>query len=601
MMRVPGASGARRWLRTGALMLGIGWETGPALFLGFVLVGLAGSLGPLMFALGLRPLVDGLYEHRTTPAVVGAVVCSAALLLVVCTPAAQNWLTARIRQRSIMVMQRRILVAASGAPGLAHLERADFWERLQMLKRNFSNLLMGMANALVLPLIVVQLLVSAGVLARVNLLLAALPVVAVPAAALTQRAEEMRIRADQQAAPGRRLLGHLSAVASSVASGKEIRTFGLQDELIGRHRDLSSDVERTTEPASFRAYWVGLAGWLIFALTYIAAAVVAIRAAAQGRISPGDVALTLSITAAVVAAAVRVTEVIGLLKRATVVSDDYYWLAEQMADPSANRVKQPVPAALERGIELRGVSFCYPGKESPTLRNVDLMLPAGSVVAIVGENGAGKTTLVKLLSRMYEPTEGTVLLDDTDLASVDYEEYRQRITAGFQDFMRFEFPVQESVGVGDLKSLGDENAVRTALGEANADFVDGLASGVFTQLGSMWEGGTDLSGGEWQKLALARAMMRRSPLLAVYDEPTSALDPQTEHALFERIADSQQRIAGRHGITLLISHRFSTVRMADFIVVLSNGQVLEQGRHKELMAKDGLYAELYSLQARAYR
>jgi ATP-binding cassette subfamily B protein len=600
-MTIPGGRGARRWLRTGALMVGIGWETGPGLFLGFVLVGLAGSLGPLMFALGLRPLIDGLYQHRNTPAVVGAIVCATALMLVVCTPAAQNWLTARIRQRSIMVMQRRILVASSSAPGLAHFERADFWERLQLLKRNFSNLLMGMANALVLPLIAVQLLVSAGVLAQVNPLLAALPVVAVPAAMLTQRAEQLRIRADQVAAADRRLLGHLSTVASSVASGKEIRMYGLQEELVTRHRNLSREVERSTEPASFKAYGVGLAGWLLFALTYMGAAAIAIRAASEGRISPGDVALTLSIAAAVVAAATRVTEVIGLLKRATVVSEDYHWLTGQMGAPVVPAAdRRPVPARLERGIELRGVSFSYPGKESAALRDVDLTLPAGSVVAIVGENGAGKTTLVKLLSRMYLPTAGSVLLDDSDLAAMDHEEYRKRVTAGFQDFVRFEFPVQESVGVGDLTALDDEEAVRTALGEANADFVDRLGSGVATQLGSMWEGGTDLSGGEWQKLALARAMMRRQPLLAVYDEPTSALDPQTENALYEQIADSHQRLADRHGITLLISHRFSTVRMADIIVVLAGGRVVEQGSHEDLIALDGLYAELYSLQARAY-
>lgn len=600
-MALTGGTHVRRRLRTGALMIGIGWETGPGLFAGFVLLGLAGSLGPLVFALGLRPLVDGLYRHHNTPAVVGTVVCSLALLLVVCTPAGQNWLTARIRQRSIMVMQRRILTATSSAPGLAHFERAEFWERLQLLKRNFSNLLMGMANALVLPLLVVQLLVSAGVLAKVSPLLAALPLIAVPAAVLTQRAEKMRIRADQAAAADRRMLGHLSSVASSVASGKEIRMFGLQQELAARHKELSRSVERSTEPASFKAYAVGLAGWLIFAVTYVGAASVAIRASAEGRISPGDVALTLSITAAVVAAATRVTEVIGLLNRATVVSDDYHWLVAELGPAKAAGPRLPVPARLERGIELRGVGFAYPGRESAALRGVDLTLPAGSVVAVVGENGAGKTTLVKLLSRMYEPTEGTVVMDGVDVASMDHEEYRKRVTAGFQDFTRFEFPVQESVGVGDLTALDDADAVRTALGEANADFVDKLDNGLATQLGSMWEGGTDLSGGEWQKLALARAMMRREPLLAVYDEPTSALDPQTEHALFERIAESHKRLADGRGITLLISHRFSTVRMADIIVVLSGGQVTERGTHEELMALDGLYAELYSLQARAYR
>ncbi|TGB15137.1 ABC transporter ATP-binding protein [Streptomyces sp. MZ04] len=600
-MRTPGGNGARRWLRTGALMLGIGWETGPFLFLGFVLVGLAGSLGPLMFALGLRPLVDGLYRHHTAPAVTGAIVCSAALLLVVSTPAAQNWITARIRQRSIMVMQRRILVAGSSAPGLAHFERAEFWERLQQLKRNFSQLLMGMANALVLPLVAVQLLVIAGVLAQVSPLLALLPAVALPAALLTQRAERMRLAADERAAADRRGLEHLADVASNVSAAKEIRMFGMHEELVRRHRELSARVERSTEPAAFRAYGVGLAGWLIFALSYLGAAALTIRAASEGRVSPGDVALTLSITAAVVAAAVRVTEVIGLLKRATVVSDDYHWLAEQLADSTPDGPTRALPARLEHGIELRGISFSYPGKDTAALQSIDLSLPAGSVVAVVGENGAGKTTLVKLLTRMYRPTEGSVFLDDVDLMRVDHREYRSRITAGFQDFVRFELLARECVGVGDLPAIDDEERVRGALGDASADFVGSLAHGLATQLGTRWDGGTDLSGGEWQKLAMARAMMRRDPLLVVYDEPTASLDPQTEHALFERIARSGRRPSDRCGITLLISHRFSTVRMADLIVVLEKGRIREQGSHEELVAANGLYAQLYSLQARAYR
>ena len=603
MAGIPRASGripTRSWLRTGRLMLSIGWETGPGLFLGFVLVGLAGTLGPLTFALGLRPLVNGLYQHHGSQAAWGAVVCSLALLLVAGTPAAQNWLTARIRQRAITAMQRRILVATSNAPGLEHFERPAFFERLQVLKRSFVNLLMGMANALILPLVVVQLLVCAGVLAAVNPFLVCLPLIALPAAALTQRAELIRIEADEAAAADRRGLEHLASVASRVESGKEIRVFGLRTELLERHRELTRRVERTTESAGYRAYLLGLLGWLIFAAAFVGAAAAALRAAAEGRIGPGDVALTLSITAAVVAAAVRLTEVIGLLKRATTVADSYYWLVEQTADPLARETAAPVPERLERGIELRGASFSYAGAPKPSLSEVDLLLPAGSVVAIVGENGAGKTTLVKLLTRMYRPAAGRVLLDGADAEQMDVRAYRRRVTAGFQDFMRFEFLLSEAVGVGDLPRMREPGAVERAMDAAGVDFLDRLEHGRDTQLGSAWEGGTELSGGQWQKVALARAMMPELPLLTVYDEPTSSLDPQTEHALFEQIARSVRDGAAVGGVTVLVSHRFSTVRMADLIVVLDGGRVREAGSHEELMDRAGLYAELYSLQASAY-
>jgi ATP-binding cassette subfamily B protein len=202
---------------------------------------------------------------------------------------------------------------------------------------------------------------------------------------------------------------------------------------------------------------------------------------------------------------------------------------------------------------------------------------------------------------MYRPSSGRILLDDADLSTVDLVAYRSRISAAFQDFAHFEFLLRESVGMGDLPRLADEGQVRQALRRSNATFVDRLPHGMETQLGQAWPGGVELSGGEWQKIALGRSMMRDRPLLSILDEPTAALDPQTEHMLFEEVAAGAR--AGRDDgrITLLISHRFSTVRMADLIVVLQHGSVLETGTHDELMAAGGLYAELYDLQANAYR
>jgi ATP-binding cassette subfamily B protein len=237
-------------------------------------------------------------------------------------------------------------------------------------------------------------------------------------------------------------------------------------------------------------------------------------------------------------------------------------------------------------------------------------LPAGKVVAIVGENGAGKTTLVKLLSKMYEPSSGSIFLDDTPLARLPAEEWRARLAGAFQDFFRFEFRARHTVGLGDVPRLDDEPAVSAAVDRAGAgDVVARLTSGLDTQLGPTWPNGAELSFGQWQKLALARGFMRDQPLLLVLDEPTAALDAETEHALFERYAaaargtslvvGSGESADGR--ITILVSHRFSTVRMADLIVVLDGARLVEVGTHEELMAKGGQYAELYNIQATAYR
>jgi ATP-binding cassette subfamily B protein len=585
-------------------MLAIGWETGPAVFLSFIGVSVVASVGPMLFAFGLRPLVDGIYYRNGGSTVEGAVTCLAALLMLLAAPSANRWTMPRIRERSIMVMQRRLLVLSTTAPGLDQFERPDYWDRLQQLKRNFGDLLMGMANTLTAPLILVQLLIAAAVLARLQPMLLVLPVLGVPAAWLNQRAERVRLASEGPAAAPRRAAQHLFTLASSAESAKETRVYGLEDELLSRHRSIAADVGRITEAALIRSSALSTAGWLLFSAGYAGASIVALRAAVAGHLTPGDVALTLTLATSLIAAAGRLSEMAGLLMRAVAVAGHYHWLASQVSAPggrAASRQRAPVPAVLDRGYELQDVSFGYPGTGRLALAGVTLRLDPGMVVAIVGENGAGKTTLVKLLCRMYTPSEGRILLDGADIQDMDIDDYRRGISAGFQDFVRFELLTRESVGVGDLPRIDDAAAVRGALQQAEAQFTERLANGLDTQLGRSWDGGTDLSGGEWQKLALARALMRRDTFLTVFDEPTAALDPQTEHALFERIAAATRRGAARGRVTLLISHRFSTVRMADLIVVLSQGQVLEQGSHRKLMARRGLYAELYGLQAKAYR
>ena len=277
------------------------------------------------------------------------------------------------------------------------------------------------------------------------------------------------------------------------------------------------------------------------------------------------------------------------------------WL-EDYAAAAARHADQPAPERISEGIRLEHVTFRYPGAAAPALDDVSLFLPAGSVVAVVGENGAGKSTLVKLLARLYAPDSGAILVDGTDLARVDPARWRERLAGAFQDFFRFEFQAAQTIGVGDLPRLDVEPALVAAAERAGAtDLVEALPAGLRTQLGPSWADGVDVSFGQWQKLALARGFMRDEPLLVALDEPTAALDAETEHQLFERYAASAREGRRSGSVTILVSHRFSTVRMADLIVVLDGARVAESGSHEELLARGGRYAELYRIQAAGYR
>ncbi len=260
------------------------------------------------------------------------------------------------------------------------------------------------------------------------------------------------------------------------------------------------------------------------------------------------------------------------------------------------------PAALGRGLELRGVSFTYPGATEPSLEGVDLMLERGTTVALVGENGAGKSTLVSLLARLHDPTTGSILVDGRPLSDIPHAHWQARLAAVFQDHATPHVLVREAVAMGDLAGATDER-VDAALERADATgLVDGLRGGADTQLGRQFAGGTELSGGQWQRLAIARGMLRDGPLLMLLDEPSSALDAQAEDAILGGYLERAREASGRTGgITVIVSHRMSTVRAADRVVHLVDGHVAEDGTHEELRAADGAYAELFELQARSYR
>jgi ATP-binding cassette subfamily B protein len=355
------------------------------------------------------------------------------------------------------------------------------------------------------------------------------------------------------------------------------------------------------------ALWHTLA-WTVFGLAYVGAIVFVAAGLDAG---PGSVLLVLAAGSRLSAYIGATVGEIGFLRGIWLDGSRRLAWLEDYAAALVATADLPVPDRLAEGIRLDHVSFAYPGTDRLVLDDIDVTLPAGAVVAIVGENGAGKSTLVKLLAKLYEPTRGTILVDGSALARMPADEWRERMAGAFQDFFRFELAARQSVGVGDIPRLDDAAAVSAAVGHAGAeDLVSALPAGLDTQLGPTWPEGVEVSFGQWQKLALARGFMRDGPLLLVLDEPTAALDAETEHALFERYADAaRQRADGRDGregaaegrITILVSHRFSTVRMADLIVVLDGARVVEVGTHEDLVAAGGTYASLYGIQAAAYR
>jgi ATP-binding cassette subfamily B protein len=302
----------------------------------------------------------------------------------------------------------------------------------------------------------------------------------------------------------------------------------------------------------------------------------------------------------------------GSFATAAATADRLLWLEDYVA--SADTAGEPAPAALAEGIRFEHVGFTYPGQDTPVLSDICLTLAAGSTVAVVGENGAGKSTLIKLLTGMYRPTSGRITVDGRDLAAIDPRRWRAATTGAFQDFVRFAMPLGDGVGAGDLPRIGDRDAVRSAIDRAGAGpVVSELPGGLDTLLGP-YVGGRALSGGQWQRLALARGLMRDRPLLIVLDEPTASLDAHSEAALFasyrEAALASGERGAlagGPNGhadigtITVLVSHRFGTVHMADQIIVMEGGRIAESGDHESLIARGGIYAELFTLQAAAYQ
>ena len=503
----------------------------------------------------------------------------------------------RFRDKVTIALESHVATLLASIPTIAHQERPEYLDRLAVL-RNHVFMLDHMYMSLFATCgWIVRVGVTIALLVSIHPALALLALCALPPVLTATWRPGVERAAYERGASPTRLARHLFEVATTAAPGKEVRVTGIADRLSRDRRLAWAAGNRPVAAARWASAAWHTAGWAAFGAGYVGAIVFV---SSWLRAPVGDVLLMLAAGSRLSFYVGGTVGEAGFLRFWMDSARRLSWL-EDYASAFAATADRAVPARLSRSIRFERVSFTYPGTGRTVLDEIDLELPAGAVVAIVGENGAGKSTLVKLLAKMYEPTSGRILIDGTELGRVTAAEWRARLAGAFQDFFRFEFRARESIGIGDLPRLPDESAVVTAVNRAGAvEVIDRLPKGLDTQLGPTWPDGVELSFGQWQKLALARGFMRDQPLVLALDEPTAALDAETEHALFERYA-AAARDAGRAAITILVSHRFSTVRMADLIVVLDGARVVESGSHDALMARRGQYAQLYALQAAAYR
>jgi ATP-binding cassette subfamily B protein len=509
----------------------------------------------------------------------------------------------RFRDRLTIALESHVAHLQASAVTIDHQERPEYLDRLAMLRDQvfvLDHMFMSLFSTCGW---ILRLAVTVLLLIWIHPALGLLAAFALPTVAASTWRPGVERQAEERGAPARRLARHLFEVATTAPPGKEVRVTRIGPYLVQQRRQTWEKWYRLVSRARWgSALWHTLA-WGIFGAGFIGA-IAFVAAGLHG--TSAQVLLVLAAGSRLSAYIGATVGEIGFLRGFWLEgSRRLAWLEDYTA-ALTEKADLPAPTRLTRGIRLEDVCFSYPGSERRALEEITLDLPAGSVVAIVGENGAGKSTLVKLLCRMYQPDSGRILIDDADLRRIPATEWRARLAGAFQDFFRFEFQARHTVGLGDLPRLEDRPAVAAAVDRAGAsDVVKGLHAGLETQLGQTWPGGVEVSFGQWQKFALARGFMREESLLLVLDEPTAALDAETEHALFERYAAATRGgIAANNGtgrITVLVSHRFSTVRMADLIVVLDGAHVVEVGSHEQLMAKRGSYAELYGIQAAAYR
>jgi ATP-binding cassette subfamily B protein len=576
-----------------------GYRAEPRLLVASLATSIVAMVPDVLLALWLKLLTDGVLDGDRQAVMIASFGLAASAAATWFVSVVSQRLDRAFRDRLSIAMESHIARLQATVATIEHQERPEYLDRLAVLRDTSFTLDHLFQSLLTNVAWLVRLVLTGILLASVHPALVLLLVAGVPAVATSLWRPGVERAVEESVASHDRLARHLFLVGTTAGPAKEVRVTGIGADLRARRNDARERWRRPVAGARWQsALWSSL-GWAVFGLSYVAG----IAWVARGlEASVGDIVLVVVAGQRLSAYIAQSVAELGFLRGVWLESSlRLTWLEDYAAALEEHATAIP-PDRLRQGIRFELVSFRYPGTDRLALDDIDLTLPAGAVVAVVGENGAGKTTLVKLLGGMYRPTTGRITVDGVDLATMRTAAWRARLSGAFQDFFRFELIARHSVGVGDEPRLDDEPAVVGAVGRAGAgDVVERLPAGLDTQLGPTWDDGVEVSFGQWQKVALARGFMREEPLVLMLDEPTAALDAETEHALFERYAAAARDDCNAGRITVLVSHRFSTVRMADLIVVLDGSRVVEVGRHEDLVSAGGQYAELYAIQAGAYR
>src|SRR6266508_1825173 len=482
---------------------------------------------------------------------------------------------------------------------LQYFEDASFYDKLQNARREADFRALGIINGgfLVVQNVITLLSFAVALLAFNPLIALLLFVATIPSFIAQKKYAKVQLRLLTWRAPESRRMNYLEHVLTVDNSVKEVKLFGLGEPLLQRYNDMFWKIFEEDEQLARRRSWISLIWGMVASVSYYGAYAWVIYAFVAGQIRIGTgLVFYLTLFRSSQGTFQGLFDNVNRLFENGLFMDNLFSFLDLAPQMAVAEHPRPMPAKIRQGLEFRHVWFRYPGREDWALRDLNLTIGAGEKIARVGQNGAGKTTLIKLMTRLYDPTEGQILLDGVDLREYDLDELRQRIGVIFQDFVKYQLSVKENIGFGQIDRLNDTTRVASSAERGGADTVVAeLPEGMDTMLGRWFEKGHELSGGQWQKIALSRAFMRDGEVL-VLDEPTSALDAEREYEIFQRFRDLTE---GK--IAVLISHRFSTVRMADRIAVIEDGQISELGSHAQLLALGGTYARLFEMQAEGYR
>ncbi len=578
------------------------WTTSHTLTISLAMFTLAGGLLPSAIAFVGKLIVDnvvlanrsGLQVDRQQALLYVGVEAIAIVLLaatqkglVVCQSLLRVLLAQRVNES---ILEKALTL------NLAHFEDSEFYDKMSQARSQASSRPLSLiTRTFGLCQSALTLITFSGLLWRFSgWAVVVLIVAAIPAFIAETRFSEHAFRLFRWRSPETRQQHYLETLLAREDYAKEVQLYQLGGMLLERYRDifnrLYEDDRNLTIKKGFWGYLLGLLSTVAF---YGAYAWIVIDAIA-GVITLGEMTMYLVVFRQGQSTFASALTSIGGMYEDNLYLANLYEFLDQPIPQSQGRITQ---GTIKDGIRFENVSFSYPGSDRPVLNNISLHLPLGEKLAIVGENGSGKTTLIKLLTNLYQPTNGRILLDGVDLKDWDVDVLRRRIGVIFQNFVQYQFTVGENVGVGDVEHLDDRKEWQLAANKGMATpFIDVLPEKFDTQLGKWFKGGQELSGGQWQKIALARAFMRSDADILILDEPTAAMDAEAEMNIFNHFRSLTQ-----DRMVVLISHRFSTVRMADKIVVMANGEIIEQGSHELLLKAEGRYAHLFSLQAAGYQ